>query len=279
MKMSSAIPSIGQLWAPSFAIGNRRTVATSKFKLYKHCCQPPKSANLPGALEQHNSESWTKMNYFVIRLGPASDQLQKFKVLFACYELLLYMSLSFPYLIYFLFSSCSFAEWNLKLVKTKVSRIPRIKPKPEKLYRDRSLLNVKLISKVVTHLSIKFTSKVETPSVVVSLIASIFVFFCHNEASLDFRHHQAPKQLIQLTCSFSSKSTIYSLITSKKVSFLQNKSKKHCKIYFLVNEFSNCSCYMQNFKYCLTTEPLVHHHPSTTFRWVPLPSLLFLHWA
>lgn len=144
-----------------------------------------------------------------------------------------------------------------------------MKPKPEKPYRDRSLLNIELISKVVTHLSIKFTSKVETsfsPSVVVSLIACISVFFCHNKVGLDFRRHQAPQQLMQLTCSFSSRSTIYSLITSKRLSFLQNKSKKHCKIYFLVNEFTNCSSYMQNFKYCLTIEPLMHHRPSTTFR-------------
>lgn len=133
-----------------------------------------------------------------------------------------------------------------------MSRISRMKLKPGKPYRDRRLLNIELISKVVTHLSIKFTSKVETsfsPSVVVSLIACISVFFCHNKVGLDFRRHQAPQQLMQLTCSFSSRSTIYSLITSKR----QNKSKKHCKIYFLVNEF-------------LTIEPLMHHRPSTTFR-------------
>lgn len=163
------------------------------------------------------------MIYLFIRPRLASDQLQKFKVLFSCYQLLLHMSLSFPYLIYFLLSNYRFAEWNLKLVKTTVSRILRMKPKTEKPCRDRNLLNIELISKVVPHLIIKFTSKVETffsPFVwgrVVSVIACIFAFFCHNKAGLDFRNQQAPKQLIQLTCSFCSKSTIVFLITSKRL--------------------------------------------------------------
>lgn len=151
---------------------------------------------------------------------PTSDRLQKFKVSVSCYQLLHYMSLSFPYLISFLFSNYSFAEWNLKLVNTTVRRIPRMKPKTEKPNRDRSLLNIELISKVMPHLSIKFTSTVETSfslSVVVSLIACIFPFFCHNKAGLDFQHHQIPKQSIQLTCSFPSKSKISSLIASKRL--------------------------------------------------------------